>query len=122
MPDERPPIWVGHVSLRTRELDATASFMEQIGMRNVFRGDDVAILELRGGTHIAVVRDEEAEPGQARFDLMVEDIDAAHASYTKLGLPVSGIERGEIHDAFVVTEPGGSTIVVNSSHVTDLPV
>ncbi len=122
MPDERPPVWVGHVALRTQVLDDTETFMEQIGMRKVFRGDDVAILELRGGTHIALIRDAEAEPAQAGFDLMVEDLDAVHADYADLGLPVSDIERGNIHDSFVVTEPGGSTIVVNSSHVTDQPV
>lgn len=122
MPDERPPVWVGHVALRTQVLDDTETFMEQIGMRKVFRGDDVAILELRGGIHIALIRDAEAEPAQAGFDLMVEDLDAVHADYADLGLPVSDIERGNIHDSFVVTEPGGSTIVVNSSHVTDQPV
>ena len=121
MPDERPPVWIGHVSLRTRTLDESATFMERTGMRSVFRGDDVVIMELRGGTHLVVLHDEDAEPGAARFDLMVEDIDAAYADYAGFA-EVSEIERGNIHDSFVVTEPGGNTIVVNSSHVTDLPV
>ena len=121
MPEARPPVWVGHISLRTRSMDDSAAFMERIGMRGVFRGDEVVIFELRGGTHLVVINDADSTPGEAGFDLMVEDIDAAHADYAEAG-EVSEIERGNIHDAFVVTEPGGNTIVVNSSHVTDLPI
>ena len=122
MSDERPPLWVGHVSLRTAAMEESEAFMERIGMRKVTRGDNIAILELRGGTHLALVRDAEAEPAEAGFDLMVEDVDAAWSQFRDLGVRVTAIERGRIHDAFVITEPGGNTIVVNSSHVTELPV
>ena len=121
-PDERPPLWVGHVSMRTPVLEETAAFMEQIGMRKVTCGDDIAILELRGGTHLALMQDTSGEPGEARFDLMFEDVDVTWARFKELGVPLTAIERGRIHDAFVITEPGGNTIVVNSSHVTELPV
>lgn len=122
MSDERPPLWVGHVTLRTPVMEESEAFMAQIGMRKVDGGKDVAILELRGGTHLVLLRDSEAEPGEAGFDLMVEDVDDSWKRFNDRGVQLTEIERGRIHDSFVITEPGGNTIVVNSSHVTDLPV
>ena len=46
-------------------------------------------------------------------------IDATFASFTSLGLDVSEIDRGDIHDSFTVVEPGGNCIKVNSTHVQD---
>ena len=73
-------------------------------MRTVFRGDDMAILELRGGTHLLLFRGD-AETGPAPFDLMVEDLDATHDNLSGRGLAVSDITRGEIHDAFTLDGP-----------------
>lgn len=115
----RPPIWVGHVAVHTPTLEATEEFFKTIGLRSVFRGEEVAVLELRGGTHLVVIDDPAALPGAVDFDLMVEDVDAAHARFQQLGLEVGALEPGNIHTSFTVTEPGGRTIVVNSSHVAD---
>ncbi len=116
---QRPPIWVGHVDIRTRTFDETEAFFKNVGLRPIFRGDDVAVLEFRGGTHIVIFRDEAAEPTEATFDLMVEDLDASYAGFQALNLDVSEISKGRIHNSFVVTEPGGNRIVVNSTHVHD---
>ena len=116
---QRPDVWIGHVTLRTALLDETEAFMKKIGLRPIFRGDEVAVLELRGGTHLVVLRDADHEPGEARFDLMVEDVDATRAAFADLGLEISEMTRGNIHDSFKVKEPGGNSIVVNSSHVPD---
>jgi catechol 2,3-dioxygenase-like lactoylglutathione lyase family enzyme len=115
----RPPIWIGHVTLRTRTLDASEAFMKDIGMRSLFRGDEVAVLELRGGTHLVLIEDEAAEAGAAAFDLMVEDIDASYADFQAREFEVSEIREGRIHNSFTLTEPGGHQIVVNSTHVPD---
>jgi hypothetical protein len=56
------------------------------------------------------------------FDLMVDDIDVSHRAFSGLGLKPTDVERGNIHDEFMMTEPGGTTIRFNSSHVSDLPV
>lgn len=50
----RPDIWIGHVDLRTANLDESEAFMKEIGLRAVFRNDNVAVLELRGGNQIRV--------------------------------------------------------------------
>ena len=123
MTDEsRPGVWVGHVVLKTPRLGASETFMQTLGMRPIFKNDGVAILELRGGTHIVLEQCTADVDGDAEFDLMVEDVDQAHAEYQRVGLAPSEISRGRIHDAFTVRDPGGATITINSSHVSDLPV
>ncbi|MXW30669.1 MAG: VOC family protein [Chloroflexi bacterium] len=120
--ESRPPVWVGHVSMATANLAESQTFMEELGMRPMFRNESVAIFELRGGTHLVLVADENARAGDAPFDLMVEDLDATHADFAERGLSPSPIERGRIHNSFTVTEPGGGRITVNSTHVSSLPV
>ena len=120
--DTRPPVWVGHVSMSTAKLAESREFMQQVGMRPMFNNESVAIFELRGGTHLVLVADADTQPGDAPFDLMVEDVDATHADFASRGLAPSPIEHGRIHKSFTVTEPGGGRITVNSTHVSDLPV
>ena len=120
--DERPQVWVGHVSLRTPDVAATRDFMLQLGMRAIAEGDDFAVLELRGGTHLVLLAAEEPATGTAYFDLMVDDLDATHARLQSLGLDPSPIETGRIHDTFTVAAPSGHVIQFNSTHVSDRPV
>ena len=118
----RPPVWVGHVSMATPKVEESAAFMLQIGMRPIVQNDAIAVLEMRGGTHLVLSNREGEEPGDAGFDLMVEDIEAVHADYTARGLAPSDMVHGRIHTSFTLTEPGGNRITVNSTHVSDQPV
>ncbi len=118
----RPPVWVGHVAMYTPQVTASSEFMQLLGMRLVAGGDEFAVLEMRGGTHLVLTSDSESTLIKGDFDLMVEDLDATHAYYTELGLDPGGIERGEIHDSFEMLEPGGTVMTFNSSHVGSLPV
>ena len=122
--DLRPPLWIGHVVLETTRLEESAQFMITIGMRPVHRGSDVAIFELRGGTHLVLVLKNEVIPGDAPFDLMVEDIHATHKHFTSLGLAPTPIEAmpSVAHELFRVREPGGQHITFFSNHVTGNPV
>lgn len=120
--DERPKVWVGHVSLPTQDVTATREFMLGLGMRAIADGDDFAVLELRGGTHLVLLAAQEPASGAAYFDLMVDDLEETHAHLQSLGLAPSPIESGRIHSSFSVDAPSGHTIQFNSSHVSDLPV
>ena len=120
--DPRPPVWIGHVRMNSRSVEETTAFMLNIGMRSIVQNDRISVLELRGGTHLVIAGAEDGEPGDAEFDLMVEDVDATHSEYAAKGLTVSDIQRGRIHDSFTLTEPGGNRITVNSTHVSDQPV
>ena len=121
---QRPPIWVGHVSLETNQLEESAQFMRTIGMRPVYPGPDVAIFELRGGTHLILIAKSEVVPGDAPFDLMVEDLHATHQHFTSIGLAPTPIDvRPSIgHELFRVREPAGHLITFYSSHCSGNPV
>jgi catechol-2,3-dioxygenase len=122
--DLRPPIWVGHVVLETDRLEASAQFMRTIGMRPIHQGPEVAIFELRGGTHLILTAKSEVVPGDARFDLMVEDLRAVHQRFTSLGLSPTPIETMSSidHEVSRVREPAGHLISFFSNHVSANPV
>lgn len=118
--DVRPPIWVGHVALETDRMGESAQFMRAIGMRPVFEGAEVGVYELRGGTHLILMLKSKVVPGNAVFDLMVDDLHATHKLFTSLGLAPTPIEaRPAIdHEIFCVREPAGHVITFFSSHVS----
>lgn len=117
--DLRPPVWVGHVLMETDRLDQTSEFMQKLGMRRVVQRPEVAVLELRGGTHLVLIAKSQVTGGEASFDLMVEDIRAAHAKFVGLGLNPTPIERiSREHEGFKLTEPAGHTVTFYSSHVS----
>ena len=122
-PDPRPSVWVGHVVLETNRLEETEQFMRKIGMRPIVKRPEVAVLELRGGTHLVLLAKPEVVAGEARFDLMVEDLLATHQHFSELGLAPTPIERvSPEHERFLVREPAGNTIAFFSNHVSDQPV
>jgi hypothetical protein len=122
--DQRPPVAIGHVRLPVVDVAAAARWLETVGLRPIVTRDELAVLELRGGTH--VVLRQAAEPPAAGsiapFDLMVDDVDATHRDYAEKGLSPSAISRGRIHDSFEVAGPGGWTFTVNSSHASGQPI
>ena len=120
--DGRPPVWVGHVLMKTSNLAESSKFMIGLGMRPIADGEGFAVLELRGGTHLVLLPAEEELSGPAPFDLMVEDLDETHTNLAERGLSPSDISRGEIHDSFTIRDPSGLDVTFNSTHVSDQPV
>jgi hypothetical protein len=108
--------------MRTNVLDESHAFMLALGLRPVGRSDEVSVLELRGGTHLVLLRTDEPLSGAAPFDLMVEDLDATHERLAELGLSPSPIVSGRIHRSFTVRDPSGQDVEFNSSHVSGRPV
>jgi hypothetical protein len=122
--DQRPPVAVGHVRLNVVDVGAAARWLETAGLRPIVTMEELAVLELRGGTHV-VVRHAEGPPRPgtgAPFDLMVDDVDAAHRDYAEKGLSPSPIRRGRIHDSFELPGPDGWIFTVNSSHASGKPI
>jgi catechol 2,3-dioxygenase-like lactoylglutathione lyase family enzyme len=115
----RPGVWVGHVALAAPDPLAAAGFFETLGMRVLQRGPDFALLELRGGTHLALFPAAAAAPGTvAPFDLMVDDLDAAHARFAAAELAPSAIESNTFHRMFTLAAPSGHVLTVQSSHAS----
>src|SRR5438094_5834337 len=80
--DQRPPVAVGHVRLNVVDVGAAARWLETVGLRPIVTREELAVLELRGGTHVVVRAEPPSAAGTgAPFDLMVDDIDAAHRDY-----------------------------------------
>jgi hypothetical protein len=122
--EKRPSVGVAHVVLETDRMAESGAFMRQIGMRVIFEGPQVSVYELRGGTHLILMRKDSIKSGDAAFDLMVDDLRATHRQFTKSGLAPSPIEtRPAIdHEAFQVREPAGHMITFFSSHASGKPV
>ncbi len=89
-------------------------------MRSVYTGDDIAIFELRGGTHLLIFPGESgpAAGTAAPFDLMVDDVEATRVDWEARGLgPTAlGPAPGD-HRSFTVTDPDGYVLTVYSTHV-----
>ena len=110
--------------MQTDRMEESAQFMRVVGMRPVFDGPRVSVYEMRGGTHLILMLTEKINPGDAPFDLMVDDLHAAHRRFSSLGLGPSPIEfRAAIdHEVFTVREPAGHVITFFSSHASGKPI
>jgi hypothetical protein len=123
--DQRPPVAVGHVRLPVNDdVAGAARWLENVGLRPIVTMAELAVLELRGGTHVVVRKAEQPVTAGAiaPFDLMVDDVDATHRDYAGKGLSPSEITRGRIHDSFTVPGPSGWAFTVNSSHASGKPI
>jgi GNAT superfamily N-acetyltransferase len=120
----RPAVSVAHIVLETDRMDASSQFMRTVGMRPIFDGPEVSVYEMRGGTHLILMRKDAVAGGNATFDLMVDDLHATHERFKSLGLAPSPIEaRPTIdHEVFTIREPAGHLIAFFSSHASDKPV
>jgi len=121
--EQRPEVGVAHVVLHTDRMEESARFLRTIGMRAIFDGPQVSVYEMRGGTHLILMLKDKIAPGEASFDLMVDDLRATHQRFTALGLAPSPIEaRPAIdHEVFTVREPAGHVITFFSSHASGKP-
>ena len=115
-----PPIAIGHVTLRVSDVGLAAEFYRALGLRPILKREELAILELRGGTHLVLFRARgKPKSGPVRvFDFMVEDIEAAHATMRSAGVKGTAIDEDHIagHLWFEVTDPDGYVLRVFSSH------
>ena len=108
-----PRFGIGHVSMPAADIDRLADFYTGIGMRLVVNMGRIAILELRGGTHIVLAP---GEAGTTTLDLIVDDIDGTREVMAAADADPSTIQRGNPHDRFTATDPEGNTLIVNPNH------
>jgi catechol 2,3-dioxygenase-like lactoylglutathione lyase family enzyme len=122
MSDPRPDIAIGHVRLSVSNVADSTAFFVKLGIRTIVEQADFSVLELRGGTHLVLRPWNAPETSPVDFDIMVDDLDAAHAKLKGYGLEVSEISRGRIHDNFEVQTPDRRALTINSSHAGDRAV
>lgn len=126
MASSRPAVAIGHVTLRVGSVARAESFYRALGMRPIVLSEGMAILELRGGTHLLLFRAKgKPRSGPVRsFDFMVDDLPALRENLLKSGMEVSALEhdaRGG-HVFFSIKDPDGHLLTVYSSHAGDRSV
>jgi len=128
---------VAHLVLKVADLKSSCQFYSKLGLPPFAADDKVAIIELRGGTHLLLLSvDEpageeiaESLTGQfhkrfsEQFDLMIEGKGLDELKKYRLELLSRGIAAGEIsdetffgHHLFCIKDPDGNGITVYTSH------
>jgi catechol 2,3-dioxygenase-like lactoylglutathione lyase family enzyme len=136
-----PAAAFGHFVLKVRDTNTSYHFYTKLGLRPVGLLPDLAIIELRGGTHILLFNKKDEAPlipsklGQRgdfsteRLDLMIDSHSRSDLELYRTTLMENGVSVGEIapdqlygHYYFQLADPDGNGITVYTSHVGDLPV
>ena len=144
MSNNLPAAAFGHFVMKVNDIGASYAFYAKFGLRPIGMFSDVAIIELRGGTHILLFSKND-EPtssispshlGQRggasfseRLDLMIEgksrsDLELYRATLMEKGLSVDAIAQDQFfgHDYFRLVDPDGNGITVYTSHTEELSV
>jgi catechol 2,3-dioxygenase-like lactoylglutathione lyase family enzyme len=133
-----PPVAIGHLTLTVADLEASYRFYVDLGLRSFDKADTMAILELRGGTHLLLfkaggpVGQDEGPFDQAKadsIDLMIggrslEELQALRSHLVERGHAPEAIPDRRFfgHYLFKAKDPDGNEVTVSTSHASDLPV
>ena len=133
----------GHFIMKVNDIDISYQFYTKLGLRPFGIFPDLAIIELRGGTHILFLSKNDELPsslssshlGQRgaffneRLDLMIDgksrsDLELYRMTLMERGLSVDAIAQDQFfgHDYFQLVDPDGNGITVYTSHTGELPV
>jgi len=128
---------VAHLVFKVADLKSSCHFYSNLGIPPFFIDEEVAIIELRGGTHLILLSVDsmagegvvESLTGQfhkrfsERFDLMIEGKGLDELKKYRLELVGRGIAAGEIpdetvfgHPLFCIQDPDGNGITIYTSH------
>ena len=134
-----PPVAIGHLALTVADLEASYRFYVDLGLRTFGKEDSMAILELRGGTHLLLFKrggpadgQDEGPFDQAKaesIDLMIagrslEDLQAFRSQLVERGHAPDAIpdQRFFGHYVFKAKDPDGNEVTVSTSHASDQPI
>jgi len=135
MNNNLPVAAFGHFVMKVSDIDISYQFYTKLGLRPFGIFPDLAIIELRGGTHILLFskNDELASSlssshlGQRganeQLDLMIDgksrsDLELYRATLMEKGLSIDAIAQDQFfgHDYFQLVDPDGNGITVYTSH------
>jgi catechol-2,3-dioxygenase len=143
MSNNLPAAAFGHFVMKVNDVGISYQFYTKFGLRPIGIFSDVAIIELRGGTHILLFNKNKELPfslspshlGQRgdfsneRLDLMIDsksrsDLELCRTSLMENGLSVDEISPDQFfgHYYFQLADPDGNGITVYTSHTGELPV
>ena len=128
---------VAHLVFRVADLKSSCQFYSKLGIRPFAIDGNVALIELRGGTHLLLLEvDQEAREDLAQsvtgqfhkrfseqFDLMIKGKGLNELEKYRSELISRGIAAGEIpdemffgHYLFCIKDPDGNGITIYTSH------
>ena len=128
---------VAHLVFKVADLKSSCQFYSNLGLPPFTIDDKVAIIELRGGTHLLLLEvDQLAGEGVAesltgqfhkrfseQFDLMIKGNGVNELKKYRSELISRGIAAGEIpdetffgHHLFCIKDPDGNGITIYTSH------
>jgi catechol-2,3-dioxygenase len=127
---------VGHLAFKVANLKNSCQFYSNLGIPPFAVEEKVAIIELRGGTHLLLLEVDLAAEGIAQsltgqfhqrfseqFDLMIKGKGLNELKKYRLELISRGIAAGEIpdetffgHHLFCLKDPDGNGITIYTSH------
>ena len=128
---------VAHLVFKVADLMRSCQFYSNLGIPPFFTDEEVAIIELRGGTHLILLAvDSMAGEGIAesltgqfhkrfseQFDLMIRGKGLNELKKYRLELISRGIAAGEIpdeavfgHYLFCIKDPDGNGITIYTNH------
>jgi catechol-2,3-dioxygenase len=132
-----PELAVAHLVFKVADLKSSCQFYANLGLPPFAIDEKVAIIELRGGTHLLLLSvDEPAGEDVAesltgqfhkrfseQFDLMIKGKGLNELKKYRLELISRGIAAGEIpdesffgHYLFCIKDPDGNGITIYTSH------
>jgi catechol 2,3-dioxygenase-like lactoylglutathione lyase family enzyme len=143
MNNNLPAAAFGHFVMKVADINNSYQFYTKMGLRPVGIFPDLAVIELRGGTHILLFNENDKLPfslspsylGQRgdfsneRLDLMIDsksksDLELYRTTLMENGLSVNEIAADKFfgHYYFQLADPDGNGITVYTSHTGELPV
>jgi catechol 2,3-dioxygenase-like lactoylglutathione lyase family enzyme len=143
MNNSLPAAAFGHFVMKVSDIDASYQFYAKLGLRPFGIFPNLAIIELRGGTHILLFSKNDELPSSLRsshlgqrgnsfneqLDLMIDgksksDLESYRATLMEKGLSVDAIAQDQLfgHDYFQLVDPDGNGITVYTSHTEELSV
>jgi catechol 2,3-dioxygenase-like lactoylglutathione lyase family enzyme len=143
MNNNLPAAAFAHFIMKVDNVDISYQFYTKLGLRPIGIFPDLAIIELRGGTHILLFNKNDELPfsltssqiGQRgsffseRLDLMIDgksrsDLELYRTILIESGLSVDTIAQDKFfgHNYFQLADPDGNGITVYTSHTGELPV
>ncbi|MDN7472910.1 VOC family protein [Burkholderia orbicola] len=141
--DQLPAVALSHFVMKVQDVDESYRFYTGLGLRAFGAFPGMAIIEMRGGTHLLLFKkgdDQTAtlldsRSGQRpdfsseKIDLMIgghtkADLESYRAGLITKGYSPSAIADGELygHHYFSMQDPDGNGISVYTSHCSDKPV
>jgi catechol-2,3-dioxygenase len=143
MEDFLPGAALGHFVMKVQNTEASYQFYSGLGLRAFDTFPGMAIVELRGGTHLLLFQKDDdqisalqnshvgqrSDFGSERLDLMIAGPTKADLELYRTGLIDKGYSPSAIADAalyghhyFSIQDPDGNGISFYTNHCSDRPV